>query len=97
MIPPQVAVEIFGGGSAVVTEKVLEALMAAVDRLNVEIAAHSLAWFSSQWPGVPYPYEKTTVFQGGAGMEYPMMVNDESYKDTTFADLVEVKRRRASQ
>src|SRR5512146_1360931 len=54
----------------------------------VQMAAHSLAWFSSQWPGVPYPYEKTTVFQGGAGMEYPMMVNDESYKDTTFADFV---------
>ncbi|HET7373834.1 MAG TPA: M1 family metallopeptidase [Gemmatimonadaceae bacterium] len=54
----------------------------------VQMAAHSLAWLSSQWPGVPYPYEKTTVFEGGAGMEYPMMVNDESYKDTTFADFV---------
>jgi hypothetical protein len=43
VIPPQVAVEIFGGDSAVATEKVLEALMAAVDRLNVEIAAHPLA------------------------------------------------------
>jgi hypothetical protein len=54
----------------------------------VQMAAHSLAWLSSHWPGVPYPYEKTTVFQGGAGMEYPMMVNDEAYKDTTFADFV---------
>ena len=54
----------------------------------VQMAAHSLAWLSAHWPGVPYPYEKTTVFQGGAGMEYPMMVNDESYKDTTFADFV---------
>ncbi|HVX39047.1 MAG TPA: M1 family metallopeptidase [Gemmatimonadaceae bacterium] len=54
----------------------------------VQMARHSLAWLSSNWPGVPYPYEKTTVFQGGAGMEYPMMVNDESYKDTTFADFV---------
>ena len=43
MIPPLVAVEIFGGDSAVAAEKVLEALMAAVDRLNVEIAAHPLA------------------------------------------------------
>ena len=43
MIPPQVAVAIFGGDSAVATEKVLEALMAAVDRLNMEIAAHPLA------------------------------------------------------
>ena len=43
MIPPQVAVEIFGGDSAVAAEKVLEALMAAVDRLDVEVAAHPLA------------------------------------------------------
>lgn len=43
MIPPQVAVEIFGGDSTVATEKVLEALLAAVDRLNVEIATHPLA------------------------------------------------------
>jgi hypothetical protein len=28
------------------------------------------------------------VFQGGAGMEYPMMVNDESYPDTAVADAV---------
>jgi hypothetical protein len=27
-------------------------------------ARHSLNWLSHNWPGVPYPYEKTTVFQG---------------------------------
>ena len=54
----------------------------------VQMARHSLDWLSHRWPGVPYPYEKTTVFQGGAGMEYPMMVNDESYADTTFASFV---------
>lgn len=48
----------------------------------------SLAWLSSSWPGIPYPYEKTTIFQGGAGMEYPMMANDESYQDAMFANLV---------
>jgi hypothetical protein len=37
---------------------------------------------------VPYPYEKTTVFQGGAGMEYPMMVNDDAYADTSFSRFV---------
>ncbi|HYK44111.1 MAG TPA: M1 family metallopeptidase [Parafilimonas sp.] len=47
-----------------------------------QYARHSLDWFSHKWPGVPYPYEKTTVFQGYAGMEYPMMANDETYSDT---------------
>ena len=54
----------------------------------VQMGRHALDWLSHNWPGVPYPYEKTTVFQGGAGMEYPMMVNDESYPDTTFAQFV---------
>jgi hypothetical protein len=51
-------------------------------------ARHSLDWLSHNWPGVPYPYEKTTVFQGYAGMEYPMMANDETYQDTTFSRFV---------
>jgi hypothetical protein len=49
---------------------------------------HALDWLSHNWPGVPYPYEKTTVVQGQAGMEYPMMVNDESYPDTIFSRFV---------
>lgn len=49
---------------------------------------HSLDWLSHNWPGVPYPYEKSTVFQGFAGMEYPMMANDESYADTVFSRFV---------
>jgi hypothetical protein len=51
-------------------------------------AAHALDWLSHNWPGVPYPYEKTTVVQGFAGMEYPMMANDESYADTLFSRFV---------
>ncbi|MBO9635997.1 MAG: M1 family metallopeptidase [Chitinophagaceae bacterium] len=51
-------------------------------------AGDALKWFSRNWPGIPYPYEKTTVFQGYAGMEYPMMANDESYEDTSFSRLV---------
>lgn len=47
-----------------------------------------LNWLSFKWPGVSYPYEKTTVFQGYAGMEYPMMANDESYEDTVFSRFV---------
>jgi hypothetical protein len=53
-----------------------------------QYARHSLNWLSHNWPGIPYPYEKTTVFQGYAGMEYPMMANDESYADTTFSRFV---------
>ncbi len=51
-------------------------------------ARHSLQWLSANWPGIPYPYEKTTVFQGYAGMEYPMMVNDQTYQDTSFSRFV---------
>jgi hypothetical protein len=54
----------------------------------VQFARHALDWLSHNWPGVPYPYEKTTVVQGFAGMEYPMMVNDESYPDTLFSRFV---------
>lgn len=54
----------------------------------VKFAAHSLDFLSHQWPGIPYPYEKMTAFQGGAGMEYPMMANDESYPNNAFAQFV---------
>jgi hypothetical protein len=54
----------------------------------VQYGRHALDWLSHNWPGVPYPYEKTTVVQGLAGMEYPMMANDESYADTTFSRFV---------
>jgi len=53
-----------------------------------QYARHSLDWLSHNWPGVPYPYEKTTVVQGFAGMEYPMMANDETYTDTVFSRFV---------
>jgi hypothetical protein len=54
----------------------------------VQFGRHALDWLSHHWPGVPYPYEKTTVVQGFADMEYPMMVNDASTKDTTFSRFV---------
>ena len=51
-------------------------------------AQHALHWFSRNWPGIPYPYEKMTVFQGYAEMEYPMMANQETYNtDTAGARL----------
>jgi hypothetical protein len=54
----------------------------------VRFGQHSLSWLSHNWPGVPYPYEKTTIVQGFADMEYPMMVNDSSNPDTTFTRFV---------
>lgn len=42
---------------------------------------YGLQWFSSQWPGVAYPYPVMTAVQGFADMEYPMMVNDASIED----------------
>jgi len=54
----------------------------------VSFGRHSLDWLSHNWPGVPYPFEKTTIVQGYADMEYPMMVNDSSTPDTTFSKFV---------
>jgi hypothetical protein len=54
----------------------------------VGFGRHALDWLSHNWPGVPYPYEKTTIVQGFADMEYPMMVNDGSTADTVFSRFV---------
>ncbi len=54
----------------------------------IGFARHSLDWLSHKWPGIPYPYEKMTVFQGYADMEYPMMANDGSTPDTNFTRFV---------
>jgi hypothetical protein len=42
----------------------------------LEIARKSIQYFSSEMPGVPYPYPVMTVFNGFGQMEYPMMCND---------------------
>lgn len=54
----------------------------------VNFGRHSLDWLSHKWPGIAYPYEKTTIFQGYADMEYPMMANDGSTPDTNFSRFV---------
>jgi hypothetical protein len=54
----------------------------------VGFGQHSLDWLSHNWPGVPYPYEKTTIVQGSADMEYPMMVNDGSTPDATTSRFI---------
>ncbi|MFT4153329.1 M1 family metallopeptidase [Parafilimonas sp.] len=51
-------------------------------------AQHALRYFSTQWPGVPYPFSKMTSFQGYADMEYPMMINDGTTDNLSFAQLV---------
>lgn len=54
----------------------------------VRFGQHGLDWLSTNLPGVPYPFPKTTIVQGFAGMEYPMMVNDETYSDLSFSRFV---------
>jgi hypothetical protein len=44
----------------------------------VEFARQALRFGSTKYPGVPYPYPKTTIVLGSADEEYPMMVNDGS-------------------
>ncbi|MEP6616188.1 MAG: M1 family metallopeptidase [Ginsengibacter sp.] len=54
----------------------------------VDYGRNSLVWLSHNFPGVPYPFPKMTVFQGYAGMEYPMMANDETNADFSFSHFV---------
>jgi len=56
---------------------------------SVQFSRYALGWFSHNWPGVPYPFSKSTAVQGFADMEYPMMVNDSHEKDLVFAELVQ--------
>ena len=44
----------------------------------VATARKTVAFASTVYPGVPYPYPKTTLVLGSADEEYPMMVNDAS-------------------
>ena len=57
----------------------------------VEFGKRTLAWASTNYPGVPYPYSKTSIILGGtegADEEYPMMVNDASNVDSEEAKLI---------
>jgi hypothetical protein len=55
----------------------------------VEFGKSALDFASTQWPGVPYPYSKTTIIRGGADEEYPMMVNDSSdVEDPEFSRFI---------
>ncbi|QHT66565.1 M1 family metallopeptidase [Rhodocytophaga rosea] len=55
-----------------------------------EVARYSrqcVEYFSSDLPGVPFPYPNLTVFNGSGGMEFPMMVNDGSYNLSGAAEV----------
>lgn len=43
-----------------------------------QVAKDALIYFSTDLPGVPYPYPSFTAFNGGGGMEFPAIINDES-------------------
>ncbi|MBK8050999.1 MAG: M1 family peptidase [Anaerolineales bacterium] len=49
---------------------------AADYKTMVQDIKDTLVFGSTEWPGVPYPYDKATVFVGGADEEFPMIAND---------------------
>lgn len=55
-----------------------------------KVARDAVVYYSTEFPGVPFPYPALTVFNGQArgGMEFPMFVNDRSAK--TYNDMVDV-------
>ncbi|HZK08379.1 MAG TPA: M1 family metallopeptidase [Bacteroidales bacterium] len=53
-----------------------------------DITREAVQYMSFEWPGVPFPYPRTTVFASGlktGGMEFPMIANDGAPDD--LADL----------
>ncbi len=55
---------------------------------SVEYSHHSLDWLSNNWPGVAYPFPSSTIVQGFADMEYPMMANDSHMPNETMQRFV---------
>ena len=54
----------------------------------VEYGESALDFGSTQWPGVPYPYSKTTIFRGVADEEYPMFANDDTNADPAITRFI---------
>lgn len=51
----------------------------SMDFYNVaSIAKRSIHYFNDEMPAIQFPYPVLTVFNGGGGMEFPMIVNDGS-------------------
>lgn len=58
----------------------------ATDFKPMVVTAQKVLQFASNvYPGVPYPYPKTTIVLGSADEEYPMMVNDSSNVGSALA------------
>ncbi len=55
---------------------------------QVKHIQHSLDWYSNNFPGVPYPFPKSTIIQGFADMEYPMMANDSPQDDDVMQQFI---------
>lgn len=55
-----------------------------------DVAAKTVITLSRDLPGVPFPYPKITVFNGGGGMETPMMVNQASNSERIWMVYVTV-------
>jgi hypothetical protein len=55
---------------------------------QVKHIQHSLEWYSNNWPGMPYPFPKSTIIQGEADMEYPMMANDSPQEDDVIQRFI---------
>lgn len=54
----------------------------------VQYIKRALDFASNEWPGVPYPYPKMTIFRGHGDMEFPMMANDSSQAEADVQGFV---------
>jgi Peptidase family M1 domain len=87
---------IWDGGSVIVDNKTKRraSVQAAYNveakdfQKMVEYAKNALHWTSNNYPGTPYPYQKTTVIRGLADMEYPMMVNDSTQENPMITNFI---------
>ncbi len=54
-----------------------------------DLAASSIDYFSNDLPGIIFPYDRMTIFNGAkGGMEFPMMVNNASSAKRFFTVLL---------
>jgi len=56
----------------------------------INIAKKTVTYASEVFPGIPFPYDHTTTFNGmlGGGMEFPMIANNSEANDSTFMILM---------
>lgn len=57
------------------------------------VSVKSIEYMSQHNPGIEYPYPVMTIFNGGGGMEYPMMVNmgrSEKWQEQVYTSSHEI-------